>query len=118
VRTTHIVFLPPSLDDVLSFLQRLKPVRVQALCPESSIERLAEGVVRGLAHITVAAIFLYVGLNKDHTGQWFLTEYNHVFEEGEQRVTFEQFKYNQELASRVWAAVSALALVIVFKKIE
>jgi hypothetical protein len=33
-------------------------------------------------------------------------------------VTFEQFKYNQEPASRVWAAVSALALAIVFKKIE
>ena len=41
--------LPPSLDDVLNFLQRLKPVRVDALCPEDSIKRLAEGVVRGLA---------------------------------------------------------------------
>ena len=98
-------------------------------------------IVLAVGYIAVAAIFLYVGLNRDHPGKlcclsyeqitfvllavlllgpplWFLTEYNHVFEEGDRSVTFEQFKYNQELASRVWASVSALALAIVFKKIE
>lgn len=98
-------------------------------------------MVLAVGYIAVAAIFLYVGLNQNHAGKlchlsyeqltfvllavlllgpplWFLTEYNHVFDEGDQSVTFEQFKYNQDLASRVWAAVSALALAIVFKKIQ
>lgn len=45
VRTTYIIFLPPLLDEVLCFGQCLEPVGVQALCPEGSVERFAEGIV-------------------------------------------------------------------------
>jgi hypothetical protein len=43
---------------------------------------------------------------------WFLLEY-HVIEGGAMN---ENGKYHQELASRVWAAVSAFAVAIVLKK--
>jgi hypothetical protein len=49
VRTTHIIFLPPLLDEMLCFGQSLEPVGVQTLCPEGSVERLAEGVVGRLS---------------------------------------------------------------------
>jgi len=45
VRTTRIVFPAPGLDDLFRFHQRRGPVRIQALRPEGSIERLHVGVV-------------------------------------------------------------------------
>lgn len=91
-------------------------------------------------YLVLAIIFLIVGLHDRHACKtccyvkfnqmkfillavlllgpplWFLIEYNYMYEEGASgEPGFEKFKYNQELASRVWAAVSAIALAIALK---
>src|SRR5271155_2197371 len=48
VRPTLVVLPAPSLYDLLGFRQRREPMGIQAFCSESSVERLHEGIVRGL----------------------------------------------------------------------
>jgi hypothetical protein len=49
VRTTLIVFLTPDLNQLPGFGQRGKPVRVQALIAERSVEAFDESIVGRLA---------------------------------------------------------------------
>ncbi len=85
------------------------------------------------AYVGVAIAFLRIG-TKANTSNWAfilsgvillgppiwsMVEYHFIYKVSEaamQEVSFERFKYNQELAARVWAAVSAVALAIVYKK--
>jgi len=52
VRTVCIVLLSPRFQCFLGFLQREKPVLIQALCPEFAVEGRDVGVVGGLTRTT------------------------------------------------------------------
>lgn len=52
MRPTLVVFASPSFDLRSCFVNRFKPVRVQAFVPQRSVEGFDEAVVRGLAGAT------------------------------------------------------------------
>ncbi len=49
MRTTPIVFLPPTFDELFRFGQCFEPVHIEAFIAESAIERLDERIVGWLA---------------------------------------------------------------------
>ena len=49
VRTTHIIFPSPGIDELSGIFQIAEPVRVEALGAEGFVERFTEGIVCWLA---------------------------------------------------------------------
>src|ERR1700743_613781 len=103
-------------------------------CPRQSSDALYGGL--SLLYILIAVVLLILRYKYPNTKKtqfvlltlvligpplWFLFQFNHIYlpivpKELLDKPICETFKYNQDLAAKMWAGVSALVLAVAYKK--